>query len=124
MADLGAQYQRLVVLGDFNIAPADIDVHDPEQWQDKIMCSQAERDHFFRLLNDNAMTDVFRTLNQDATEYSWWDYRQAAFRRNLGLRIDHILATAKLKPESCSIDKAPRALPRPSDHAPIYASFA
>ena len=121
---LCASYRRLVVVGDFNIAPADLDVHDPELWRDKVLCSEPERESFQQLLAGNDMVDVFRALNPEAAGYSWWDYRQASFRRDLGLRIDHILATPALKPLSCAIDRTPRALERPSDHAPISASFS
>ena len=124
VSDLCASHKRLAVAGDFNIAPADLDVHDPELWRDKVLCSKPEREHFQRLLDGNGMVDVFRALNPETPGYSWWDYRQAGFRRDLGLRIDHILATPGLKPLSCAVDKAPRALERPSDHAPVSASFS
>ena len=117
-------HKKLVLVGDFNIAPADEDVHDPEEWRDKILCSEAERAHFQKLL-DAGLTDSFRLFDQEAASFSWWDYRAAGFRRNRGLRIDHILISSVLK-ESCqssSIDKAPRKLERPSDHAPVVACF-
>ena len=122
--DLVKAHKKLVLVGDFNIAPADEDVHDPEQWRDKILCSEAERAHFQNLL-DAGLSDSFRLFDQEAASFSWWDYRAAGFRRNLGLRIDHILVSSDLKEicQSSYIDKAPRKLERPSDHAPVVACF-
>jgi exodeoxyribonuclease-3 len=119
-----ARHPRLVVLGDFNIAPEDRDVHDPEAWRGKILCSDAERAAFRGLL-DLGLSDTFRLFEQEEASFSWWDYRAAGFRRNIGLRIDHILASAALREEcrACRIDKAPRKLERPSDHAPVVAEF-
>lgn len=116
-------YKKLVILGDFNIAPADIDVHDPELWRDSVLCSPAERAKLQDLLA-LGLVDVYRQLNTDA-EYSWWDYRQAAFRRNMGLRIDLILANKALAATSTRvvIDKLARKWERPSDHAPVLAEF-
>lgn len=119
-----AQHDKVVVLGDFNIAPEDIDVHDPAAWQDGVLCSKKERAALARLI-DQDMVDVYRSLNDDAA-YSWWDYRQGAFRRNKGLRIDLILANAEYA-KLCSsvlIDKEPRSWERPSDHAPVLAQFS
>lgn len=120
-----ARYPRLVVLGDFNIAPDDRDVHDPEAWAGQVLCSESERAAFQRLL-DLGLTDTFRLFPQEDHAFSWWDYRAAAFRRNLGLRIDHILASPVLAAActACLVDKAPRRLERPSDHAPVIAEFA
>jgi exodeoxyribonuclease-3 len=118
------KYDKFVMLGDFNIAPADLDVHDPAAWRDAVLCSQKERAALEAIL-ELGMIDVFREKHDDA-QYSWWDYRQAAFRRNLGLRIDLILANATYA-EQCKqilIDTAPRKLERPSDHAPVVASFS
>ncbi|MCB1743940.1 MAG: exodeoxyribonuclease III [Gammaproteobacteria bacterium] len=118
------QHPKLVVLGDFNIAPDDRDVHDPEAWHEKILCSSAERAALQRLL-DLGLSDTFRLFEQPESSFSWWDYRAAAFRRNLGLRIDLVLASQALA-ERCKasyIDKAPRKLERPSDHAPVVAEF-
>ncbi|MEO7558432.1 MAG: exodeoxyribonuclease III [Gammaproteobacteria bacterium] len=117
-------YPRLVVLGDFNIAPEDRDVHDPAAWEGQVMVSEAERTYFARLL-DLGLCDTFRLFEQQAEIFSWWDYRAAAFRRNLGLRIDHILVSPALRERcmTCSIDKNPRTLERPSDHAPVIAEF-
>lgn len=120
-----ARYTKLVVLGDFNIAPEDRDVHDPEAWRGKILCSEPERRAFQRLL-DLGLSDAFRLFEQEEASFSWWDYRAAGFRRNLGLRIDHILVSPALKGQcqACRIDKAPRKLGKPSDHAPVVAEFA
>jgi exodeoxyribonuclease-3 len=112
--------QRVVLLGDFNIAPADIDVHDAEAWRDKVLCSAPERERFERLLA-LGMQDGFRRFHPDEQAFSWWDYRAAMFRRNLGLRIDHILFGDALAPRALdvAIDKTPRGWERPSDHAPV-----
>ena len=119
-----ARYPDTVVLGDFNIAPEDRDVHDPELWHEQILCSTPEREALRRLL-DLGLVDTFRLFDQEPDAFSWWDYRAAAFRRNAGLRIDLILASRGLAERcvSCEIDKAPRALQRPSDHAPVIATF-
>jgi exodeoxyribonuclease-3 len=116
------RHPRLVVLGDFNIAPEDRDVHDPEAWRDQILCSEPER-QAFRAWLDLGLRDAFRQFEQPDRSFSWWDYRMHGFRRNLGLRIDHILASAALECLSCRIDTAPRRLERPSDHAPVVAEF-
>lgn len=115
----------LALLGDYNIAPDDRDVHDPEAWRDQILCSAPERDAFRGLLN-LGLADAFRLFEQPEKSFSWWDYRMMGFRRNLGLRIDHILLSAPLAARctSCTIDKAPRKLERPSDHAPVVAVVA
>ena len=119
-----ARFERVVVLGDFNIAPEDRDVHDPEAWHEKILCSTPERDALRRLL-DLGLSDTFRLFEQEDKSFSWWDYRAAGFRRNLGLRIDLILASGEMARQcrACSIDVAPRRLPRPSDHTPVVATF-
>ena len=114
----------LVVLGDFNIAPEDRDVHDPAAWEGNVHVSPAERAAYRQLL-DAGLVDVFRRFEQDEKSYSWWDYRAAAFRRNHGLRIDLILASAALA-ERCRgsrIDREPRRAERPSDHTPVIAEF-
>lgn len=118
------RYARLVVLGDFNIAPEDIDVHDPAAWAGSVMVSADER-RAFRSLLDLGLVDLYRRLQPAEQEYTWWDYRAGAFRRNRGLRIDHILCTPALAAvaTACQIDKAPRRLERPSDHVPIVAQF-
>ncbi len=117
-------HRKLVVTGDFNIAPEDIDVHDPELWAGKILCSASERECFARLI-DLGMFDAFRQFEQPEQSFSWWDYRAAGFRRNLGLRIDHIVISEELRQlcTSCEIDRQPRAWERPSDHTPVMAKF-
>ena len=118
------QHSELVLLGDFNIAPADLDVYDPEKWQGKILCSAEER-AWFQTLLDLGLTDSLRRLHPAEPLYTWWDYRMNMFRRKLGLRIDHILASQALLPRltAAGVDTAPRALERPSDHAPVWAEF-
>ena len=124
LEDQLAQHDKLVVLGDFNIAPADEDVYDPEKWGEDILCSPLERQALGALL-DLGLTDVFRQFEQPEKAFSWWDYRAAGFRRNAGLRIDLILTSAAMT-AACSasyVDKEPRAWERPSDHAPVVAEF-
>lgn len=119
-----ATHQKLVLLGDFNIAPHDIDVHDPKRWAGKVLCSDKERAVFQDFLS-LGLYDCFRNMSPDAKAYSWWDYRLQAYQRKWGLRIDHLLVTKKML-ESCStclIDEVPRAWDRPSDHAPVCANF-
>jgi exodeoxyribonuclease-3 len=118
------KYQKLAVLGDFNITPDDRDVYDPEAWRDKILCSPPEREALQTLL-DLGLHDSFRLFDQEEKSFSWWDYRAAGFRRNLGLRIDLILLSSALR-DTCKysvIDKEPRKLGRPSDHAPVMVEF-
>lgn len=119
------RHAEVVVLGDFNIAPAPLDVHDPAAWEGRVLFSAAEREAFARLLS-TGLCDTLRLRHPDEPVYSWWDYRMAAFRRNLGLRIDHILASAALcaRCSDCRVDRTPRAAERPSDHAPVIAEFA
>jgi len=118
------QHECFVVLGDFNIAPEDRDVHDPAAWHERILCSTPEREALNRL-RALGLEDCYRLFDQDPEQYSWWDYRAAGFRRNLGLRIDLILASTAMarKCTRCWIDKAPRKLERPSDHTPVVAEF-
>jgi len=120
-----ARHPRLALLGDFNIAPEDRDVHDPEAWREKILCSTPER-AAFRAFLDLGLHDAFRLFDQPEKSFSWWDYRMMAFRRNLGLRIDHILLSRTLADDcrACMIDETPRRLERPSDHAPVIAEIA
>jgi exodeoxyribonuclease-3 len=123
MAEL-VRHPRLVVLGDYNIAPEDRDVHDPKAWQGSVHVSEPERAALRSLLGVG-LVDCFRLFDQPEKSFSWWDYRMMAFRRNAGLRIDLILASAKLA-EKCAqsrIDRTPRRLERPSDHTPVLASF-
>lgn len=124
LADELTRHDKLVVLGDFNIAPADEDVYDAEKWGEAILCSPLERKALGELL-DLGLTDVFREFDQPDKSFSWWDYRAAGFRRNAGLRIDLILASDAMT-RSCNasyVDKEPRAWERPSDHAPVVAEF-
>jgi exodeoxyribonuclease-3 len=114
----------LALLGDYNIAPEDRDVYDPIAWEGQVLCSDAERAAFDRLLN-LGLKDSFRLFEQAPKSFSWWDYRQMGFRLNKGLRIDHILLTAPLAARctACVIDKAPRKWEQPSDHAPVIVSL-
>jgi exodeoxyribonuclease-3 len=114
------EHPKLALLGDYNIAPEDADVYDPAAWQGSVLCSEPEREAF-KGLQSLGLRDAFRLFEQPEKSYSWWDYRMMAFRRNMGLRIDHILVSAGLQCSACSIDKAPRKLERPSDHAPVIA---
>jgi exodeoxyribonuclease-3 len=115
---------RMVILGDFNIAPDDRDVHDPEAWREKILCSTRERAALKDIL-DLGFTDPFRGLEQAAGGCRWWDYRAAAFRRNMGVRIDLVLASHPLveRCRAAGIDSEPRSWERPSDHGPVWAEF-
>ncbi|MBI5006665.1 MAG: exodeoxyribonuclease III [Nitrosomonadales bacterium] len=115
-----AKHPKLALLGDYNIAPEDRDVYDPVAWKDVVLVSEPERDAFKGLLA-LGLRDAFREHEQGEKFYSWWDYRMMAFRRNMGLRIDHILVSAGLQCTSCIIDKAPRKLERPSDHTIVVA---
>jgi len=116
------KYPKLALLGDYNIAPEDCDVHDPKAWEGQVLCSPAERAAYAGLIS-LGMRDAFRLFPQEEKSFSWWDYRMAAFRRNMGLRIDHILLSEALAGHctSCWIDKSPRKLERPSDHTPVIA---
>jgi len=117
-------HERLAILGDYNIAPEDRDVHDPKAWEGQVLVSAPERDAFQRLIA-MGFTDSFRLFQQPEKSYTWWDYRMNGFKRNLGLRIDLILLGSSLaaKCASCSIDLEPRRLERPSDHAPVVAEI-
>lgn len=119
-----AQNSRLALLGDFNIAPTDSDVHDPAKWIGQNLVSPPEREAFQQLLN-LGLTDSYRMFEQAPKSFSWWDYRMMGFRRNAGMRIDHILLSKALK-EKCTqsiIDKEPRTWEQPSDHAPVIAEI-
>jgi len=120
-----ARHSRLAVLGDFNVAPEDRDVHDPKAWEGQVHVSPPERAAFQGLLK-LGLEDAFRLFAQPENSYSWWDYRTMAFRRNAGLRIDEILLSAELAKRctACTIDREPRRLERPSDHAPVIAELA
>jgi exodeoxyribonuclease-3 len=117
-------HPRLVLLGDYNIAPEERDVHDPKAWEGKVLFSEPER-AAFRALIGLGLEDSFRLFDQPEKSFSWWDYRMNGFRRNLGLRIDHILLTQELvkRCKTCSIDRDMRAKERPSDHAPVVAEI-
>ena len=117
-------HSKIIILGDFNIAPAEIDVHDPELWKGHVLFSEPERTAFQTILKIG-FVDCFRLHTPQEKLFSWWDYRMNAFKRNRGLRIDHILASSDLALlcTHCYIDKAPRALERPSDHTPVVAEF-
>ncbi len=119
------QHDQLVLLGDFNIAPEDRDVFDPLAWAGQIHCTPEERAQFQALVA-LGLVDAFRLFEQPPKSWSWWDYRNLAFRKNQGLRIDHILVSAALrdKVQACAIDKAPRKNERPSDHAPVLVTLA
>jgi exodeoxyribonuclease-3 len=118
------RHPRLAVLGDYNIAPADEDVHDPKAWEGQILCSSRERQAFQTLLA-LGLKDSFRLFTQPEQSFTWWDYRMNAFKRNLGLRIDHVLLSPDLasRCRACTIDVEPRRLERPSDHAPVIADL-
>jgi exodeoxyribonuclease-3 len=119
------RYPKLVLLGDYNLAPEDRDVHDPKVWEGQVHVSEPER-AAFRGLVSLGLIDTFRLFDQPEKAYSWWDYRMAAFRRNLGLRIDHILVSEPLKSNclSCTIDVTPRKLERPSDHTVVILELS
>ena len=111
-------------MGDFNVAPADVDVYAPEIWRGRVLYSDPERRALHALFG-LGLEDAFRLFEQPKGSYSWWDYRAGAFRRNLGLRIDLLLASPTLAREclECRIDRVPRGWERPSDHAPVLATF-
>lgn len=116
------RHKHFAIVGDFNIAPDDRDVHDPELWRDKVLCSGPERDRLKALL-DLGLADTFRLFEQPEGSWSWWDYREMNFRRKRGLRIDLILASKALAARctASTIDVEPRKLDKPSDHAPVVA---
>lgn len=118
------RYPQLALLGDFNIAPEDRDIYDPAAWEGQVLCSAPEREAFRKLLA-LGLKDSFRLFEQAEKSYSWWDYRMNAFRRNMGLRIDHILLSEALAPQCTAgaIDKEPRRFERPSDHAPALVTI-
>ena len=119
-----ASHPALVLMGDFNVAPEDRDVYDPVAWAGQIHCTPEERAQFQALLG-LGLSDAFRLFEQPPKSWSWWDYRNLAFRKNQGLRIDHILVSPALKPRvtACAIDKLPRKNERPSDHAPVLVEL-
>ena len=118
------EYPLLALLGDYNIAPEDRDVHDPAAWIGQVLVSEPERTAFANLIGLD-LTDSFRMFDQAEKLYSWWDYRQMAYRRNRGMRIDHILLSKALAARctACMIDKLPRKWEQPSDHTPVIATL-
>ena len=119
-----ARHAKLAIVGDFNIAPEDRDVHDPAKWEGSVHVSEPER-RALAAITTLGFVDLFRRFEQPPGTFSWWDYRMGAFRRNHGLRIDLVLASTALAAscKACSVDRSPRAWERPSDHAPVVASF-
>jgi exodeoxyribonuclease-3 len=118
------KHKKFVILGDFNIAPADRDVHNPKSWRERILCSTPERDALQKIL-DLGFADSFRLFEQDDQIYSWWDYRSGGFDKNMGLRIDLILSSLLLAEQciACTVDPEPRGWERPSDHAPVISEY-
>jgi exodeoxyribonuclease III len=118
------RHPALVLMGDFNIAPEDRDVHDPIAWAGQVLCTPEERAHFQGLLA-LGLVDSFRLFDQGPKPWTWWDYRNLAFRKNQGLRIDHILVSTGLagRVAACEIDRAPRKNERPSDHVPVVLTL-
>jgi exodeoxyribonuclease III len=118
------RHEKLALLGDYNIAPEDRDVHDPKAWEGQNLVSPEERAEFVRLTK-LGLADAFRLFDQPEKIFSWWDYRMMGFRRNAGLRIDHILLSQPLAKDctSCEVDKVPRKWEQPSDHAPVVAQI-
>ncbi|WP_028310366.1 exodeoxyribonuclease III [Derxia gummosa] len=120
-----AAHPRFALLGDYNIAPEDRDVHDPAAWEGQVLVSPPERERFRALLG-LGLADAYRLFDQPERSFSWWDYRQLGFQKNRGLRIDHILMSPALRDSctACTIDRAERKKPQPSDHAPVVATLA
>ena len=119
-----ALHDRLVLVGDYNVAPEDRDVHDPLAWQGQVMCSPAEREAF-QAIASLGLTDAFRLFEQPPKSFTWWDYRMLGFQKGRGLRIDHVLVSEAMKAActACTIDRNERKKPQPSDHAPVVATF-
>jgi len=119
-----AHHEKFLLAGDYNIAPESRDVHDPTLWEGQVLCSEPER-AAFRALLDQGLKDSFRLFDQPERSYTWWDYRNMAFRRKWGLRIDHILLSPALAAQcsGCKIDVEPRRREQPSDHAPVIATI-
>jgi len=124
LGDQRRHHSRIAVVGDFNIAPEERDVHDPKAWEGKVLFSKAERDKFAALI-ELGFVDSFRLFDQPEKSFTWWDYRLNAFKRGMGLRIDHILLSQELaqRCRGVSIVKEMRGLERPSDHAPVVADL-
>ena len=124
VAEQSQQHKKMVILGDFNIAPDDRDVHNPKSWHERILCSTPERNALKTLL-DIGFVDSFRLFEQEDNVFSWWDYRSGGFDKNMGLRIDLILVSTLLVEQCIAsyVDPEPRAWERPSDHAPVICEF-
>jgi exodeoxyribonuclease-3 len=124
LADMIATHPKLVVLGDWNVAPEDRDVHDPKAWEGQVLFSEPEK-AALKAIEAIGLHDAFRLFDQPPKSFSWWDYRMLGFRRNAGLRIDHILLSDALKPlcTACIIDRDERKKEQPSDHAPVIATL-
>ncbi len=124
LQDERAAHAQLAVVGDFNVAPEDRDVHSPTRWAGQVLVSAPERAAFQALL-DAGLRDAFRLMDQPERVFSWWPYGRLGFPRNWGLRIDHVLVSDALAAacRSCAVDRGPRGLERPSDHAPVIATF-
>ncbi|MCU0756981.1 MAG: exodeoxyribonuclease III [Xanthomonadales bacterium] len=120
-----ARHPRLVLMGDFNIAPTDLDVHDPAAWHEQVLCSSAER-AALAAIQSLGLHDAYRLIHSGPKLYSWWDYRQLGFQKNRGLRIDLILVSEALKAgvRDAGVERAVRKLPRPSDHAPVWVELS
>lgn len=125
VSDELSTHDQLALCGDYNIAPDDRDVHDPKSWAGQILCSEPERNAFQRLIG-LGMADSFRLFEQPEKTFSWWDYRMLGFQKNKGLRIDHILLSNVLASRctAAGVDRVPRKLERPSDHAPVWATLS
>ena len=119
-----AKHEKIVILGDFNIAPEARDVHNPQAWEGQVLCSEPERRALTELMGIS-LQDTFRLFEQAEKSYTWWDYRALGFQLNHGLRIDHILVNSLMAKQCirCVIDRSQRKLERPSDHAPVMATF-
>ena len=119
-----AKHEKLVVAGDYNVAPEDRDIHDPRAWEGQVMCSVPERDAF-RAIASIGLVDAFRLFEQPPKSFTWWDYRMLGFQKGRGLRIDHVLVSEPMKRAcvACTIDRDERKKKQPSDHAPVIATF-
>jgi exodeoxyribonuclease-3 len=124
LVEESGRHSQLAVLGDYNIAPEDRDVHDPKAWEGQVLVSEPEREAF-RGLVALGLADSFRLFEQPEKSFTWWDYRMNGFKRNLGMRIDHILLSRELagRCAGCAVDLEPRKLERPSDHAPVFCDL-
>ncbi len=118
-------HPKLVVVGDFNVAPEDRDVHDPAAWEGQVLCSAAERDAL-RAIESIGLADAFRLFEQPPGSFTWWDYRMLGFQKGRGLRIDHVLVSDAIRSActACTVDRDERKKKQPSDHAPVIATFA